>query len=78
MANYEYAEGVISSYKIQHDGVVIRVRIQDSKGSFTNRYLINHREFSTSGAGEGTRVKLKQNMSLPGLIRTWEFVEFIY
>jgi len=77
MANYQYTAGVITSYKNQHDGVVIKVRIEDSSGSFTNRYLINHYQFANSGAGEGTQVKLKQNMSLPGLVRTWEFVDFI-
>jgi hypothetical protein len=71
MPDYEYTTGVISSYKIQHDGVVIRVRIQDSTGSFTNRYLINYPQFITADAGEETQVKLKQNMRLPLLIRTW-------
>jgi hypothetical protein len=78
MANYNYTEGVISRYHMQRGKIIIRVKITDRTGTFTNVYSINYAQFLASGAEVGTKVSLRENLNLPSLVRTWEFVDFLH
>jgi hypothetical protein len=77
MPNYNYTEGEISKYHMERGKYVIRVKITDRTGTFSNLYAIDRMQFLAAGAEVGTKVSLRENLSLPSLIRTWEFVDFV-
>jgi len=78
MAQYNYTDGVITRYNVKSPSeVVFFATLQDEKGSLTQKFRTSYASWVANDADAGTKVRLRENLSIPYRLRAWEFVEFL-
>jgi hypothetical protein len=78
MANYNYTEGTITRYHIRSpEEVIFYAKLTDEKGDLTQKFRVTYAQWIINDADKGTKVSLRENLNVPYLIRTWEFVKFL-
>lgn len=76
--SYQYAVGTISKFHIRSpQEVTIFVSLTDEKGPLTQKVRTTYAKWVMAEAGVGTSVRVRANLSIPYLLRTWEFVDFL-
>jgi hypothetical protein len=74
VADYEYAEGVITSYRITGQNTVVLDLVIPDDNNLKQKFEIDYANWP-SNAGNGTRVKLR--IQTPVWRHTWHIVGFL-
>jgi len=72
--SYEYAEGVITSYRITGQNTVVLTLVIPDDNNLTQKFEIDYANWPPN-AGNGTRVKLR--IQTPTWRHTWHIVGFL-
>ena len=74
MDGYEYAEGVITSYRITGQNTVILTLVIPDDNNLKQKFEIDYANWPSNG-GNGTRVRLR--IQTPAWRHTWHIVGFL-
>ena len=78
MSNYNYIDAVIARYAMGSPSeMIFEAALMDERGSLTQLFRVSYDKWLMGNAGKGTRIRLREDMRVPPLLRTWEFDEFL-